>query len=244
MYEIKLADFEGPLDLLIHLIEKDKIDIYDIPIVSVTEQYIAYLNAMQEYDLDVASEFLLMAALLLQIKSRMLLPKDPEEDEEEEADPRQMLVDMLVEYQKTKRQAAALRECLQEASLQTSRKPLPVTKKYMKVKRYALADLLRALASLLPARPEEEPVIPRQEFPVQEKMEDIRERLNGRTKPLAFKKLIHNPKSHSETISVFLAVLELLRLKEIGLIQEAPFAPMYLTSKEEVHHGTDEDRQA
>ncbi len=74
MYQVKLADFEGPLDLLIHLIEKDKIDIYDIPIVSVTEQYVAYLNAMQEYNLDVASEFLLMAAMLLQIKSRMLLP--------------------------------------------------------------------------------------------------------------------------------------------------------------------------
>ncbi|WP_337476218.1 segregation and condensation protein A [Acidaminococcus timonensis] len=242
MYEIKLADFQGPLDLLIHLIEKDKIDIYDIPIASVTEQYIAYLNAMQEYDLDVASEFLLMAALLLQIKSRMLLPRDPEEDEEEEADPRQMLVDMLVEYQKTKRQAAALRECLQEASLQMARRPLPLTKKYMKVKRYALADLLRALTNLLPARPEEEPVIPRQEFPVQEKMEAIREQLAGRTKPLAFRKLIRNPRSYSETISVFLAVLELLRLKEIGLVQEAPFAPMYLTSKEERHHGTDENR--
>ena len=93
MYQVKLADFEGPLDLLIHLIEKDKIDIYDIPIVSVTEQYVAYLNAMQEYNLDVASEFLLMAAMLLQIKSRMLLPKPPAEEGEEEADPRQMLVD-------------------------------------------------------------------------------------------------------------------------------------------------------
>lgn len=242
MYQVKLADFEGPLDLLIHLIEKDKIDIYDIPIVSVTEQYVAYLNAMQEYNLDVASEFLLMAAMLLQIKSRMLLPKPPAEEGEEEADPRQMLVDMLVEYQKTKRQAAALRECLQEASLQVARRPLPLTKKYMKVKRYALADLLRALTNLLPARPEEEPVIPRQEFPVQEKMEAIREQLAGRTKPLAFRKLIRNPRSHSETISVFLAVLELLRLKEIGLVQEAPFAPMYLTSKEERHHGTDENR--
>ncbi|WP_278675867.1 segregation/condensation protein A, partial [Acidaminococcus fermentans] len=89
MYPVKLADFEGPLDLLIHLIEKDKIDIYDIPIVSVTEQYIAYLDTMQEYSLDVASEFLLMAAMLLQIKSRMLLPREPEEEGEEEADPRQ-----------------------------------------------------------------------------------------------------------------------------------------------------------
>lgn len=242
MYEIKVAEFEGPLDLLVHLIEKDKIDIYDIPIVSVTEQYIAYLNAMQEYNLDVASEFLLMAALLLQIKSRMLLPKDPQEDEEEEADPRQMLVDMLVEYQKTKRQAQALRECLQEASLRTARAPMPIAKKAMKVKRYALADLLRALAALLPARQEEEPVIPRQEYPVQQKMEDIRERLRNRKKPLPFRDLVGDRRNHSETISVFLAVLELLRLKEIGLTQEAPFAPMYLTRKEEEAHGHDEDR--
>ena len=125
MYQVKLADFEGPLDLLIHLIEKDKIDIYDIPIVSVTEQYVAYLNAMQEYNLDVASEFLLMAAMLLQIKSRMLLPKPPAEEGEEEADPRQMLVDMLVEYRKTKKLAQALRECLQRASLHTARSPEP-----------------------------------------------------------------------------------------------------------------------
>ena len=73
---VKLPDFEGPLDLLVHLIEKDKVDIYDIPIVSITQQYISYINEMQVYDLDMASEFLLIAAMLLQIKSRMLLPKD------------------------------------------------------------------------------------------------------------------------------------------------------------------------
>ena len=120
MYQVKLADFQGPLDLLIHLIEKDKIDIYDIPIVSVTEQYIAYINAMQEYNLDVASEFLLMAAILLQIKSRMLLPRDRRKRGRKNPDPRQMLVDMLVEYRKTKKLAQALRECLQRASLQTA----------------------------------------------------------------------------------------------------------------------------
>lgn len=180
MYQVKLADFQGPLDLLIHLIEKDKIDIYDIPIVSVTEQYIAYINAMQEYNLDVASEFLLMAAILLQIKSRMLLPRDPEEEGEEEPDPRQMLVDMLVEYRKTKKLAQALRECLQRASLQTARSPEPQGKVLQKVKRYGLADLLRALAGLMPRQEDEETVIPRQEFPVQERMEAIRETLGKR----------------------------------------------------------------
>ena len=102
IYNIHIQDFDGPLDLLIHLIEKDKIDIYDIPIVSITGQYIAYINEMKEYSIEVASEFLLMAASLLQIKSKMLLPKQLVSDEEDETDPRQMLVEMLVEYRRVK----------------------------------------------------------------------------------------------------------------------------------------------
>ena len=96
---VRVLDFAGPLDLRIHLIEKNKMDIYDIPIVSITDQYIAYLHSMAEMDLEEASEFLVMASLLLQIKSRMLLPKT-EPEEEEEADPREMLVRMLVEYRR------------------------------------------------------------------------------------------------------------------------------------------------
>ena len=111
-YNIHVQDFEGPLDLLIHLIEKDKVDIYDIPIVLVTEQYIAYINDMKEYSIEVASDFLLMAAALLQIKSKMLLPKPPMEDEEDEADPRQMLVEMLVEYRRVKKRAVMLQNNL------------------------------------------------------------------------------------------------------------------------------------
>ena len=242
MYQVKLADFQGPLDLLIHLIEKDKIDIYDIPIVSVTEQYIAYINAMQEYNLDVASEFLLMAAILLQIKSRMLLPRDPEEEGEEEPDPRQMLVDMLVEYRKTKKLAQALRECLQRASLQTARSPEPQGKVLQKVKRDGLADLLRALAGLMPRQEDEETVIPRQEFPVQERMEAIRETLGKRKKKMDFRQLLQDRKNHSEVIATFLAVLELLRLKEIDLIQEEPFGPMVLEPRKEEAHETEENR--
>ena len=106
---LKLTAFEGPLDLLMHLIERDKIDIYDIPIVSITEQYIAYLRSMSEFDMEVASEFLVMAATLLQIKSRMLLPKEElAEGEEEDADPRQQLVEMLVEYRRIKRAAVEI----------------------------------------------------------------------------------------------------------------------------------------
>ena len=107
---LKVSDFEGPLDLLMHLIEKDKIDIYDIPIAEITEQYIAYLSAMAEFDMEIASEFLVMAATLLQIKSRMLLPKPAPETDEEEADPRTMLVEMLIEYRRIKACAAKLTE--------------------------------------------------------------------------------------------------------------------------------------
>ena len=121
---LKLTAFEGPLDLLLHLIERDKVDIYDIPIAAVTEQYISYLRSMSEFDMEVASDFLVMAATLLQIKSRMLLPKQSAEGEEEEADPRQQLVEMLVEYRRIKRAAAALADMKQSAELYWQREPM------------------------------------------------------------------------------------------------------------------------
>ena len=119
---VRVLDFEGPLDLLIHLIEKDKMDIYDIPIVSITDQYISYLHSLSEMDLEAASQFLVMASLLLQIKSRMLLPKT-EMEEEDEADPREMLVQMLVEYRCIKAVARQLETMKQVAARQHTRKP-------------------------------------------------------------------------------------------------------------------------
>ncbi|MCH3951117.1 MAG: segregation/condensation protein A [Acidaminococcus sp.] len=232
-YTLKLPEFEGPLDLLIHLIEKDKVDIYDIPIESITEQYIAYLNSMQEYDLDGASEFLLMAAMLLQIKSRMLLPKD-EDDDDEEGDPRQMLVEMLVVYRQFKKRAGLLRECLSQASLHAARKPMTTIGPVRRIKQYALADLLRPLANLIPT-PEERPaVIVRQEFHVQDKMEEILTSLNSGTKKLPFNDIVHSGKNRSETIASFLAVLELLRLRKINIEQQSAFAPIYILRREEM----------
>ncbi|HWI55555.1 MAG TPA: segregation/condensation protein A, partial [Desulfobacteria bacterium] len=104
-YQIKLQVFEGPFDLLFHLIEKNEVDIYDIPIAKITEQYVEYIKNMQMLDLEVASEFLVMASTLLSIKARMLLPKPPKEDpelDEEDADPRDLLVEKLLEYKKFK----------------------------------------------------------------------------------------------------------------------------------------------
>jgi segregation and condensation protein A len=109
-YTISLEIFEGPLDLLLHLIQKNKIDIYNIPIAAITEQYLEHLQAMQELDLDMASEFLLMAATLLSIKAKMLLPQTTiQEEQEDNDDPRKELVDRLIEYQKYKKAAEKLK---------------------------------------------------------------------------------------------------------------------------------------
>ena len=107
--DVKLNVFEGPLDLLLHLLEKNKVNIYDIPIVTITEQYLDYVNHMEEEDLDVMSEFLVMAATLIRIKSKMLLPKVTEDDEEEE-DPRDELVRRLLEYKMYKYAASELKD--------------------------------------------------------------------------------------------------------------------------------------
>lgn len=112
----KLEKFEGPLDLLLHLIEKNKIDIYDIPIVEITHQYLAYVNQMEEEDLNIVSDFLVMAATLLDIKSRMLLPAEPKEDDEEDGeDPRAELVRRLMEYKMYKMMAQELSDMEEEA---------------------------------------------------------------------------------------------------------------------------------
>ena len=148
---LKLTAFEGPLDLLLHLIERDKVDIYDIPIAAVTEQYISYLRSMSEFDMEVASDFLVMAATLLQIKSRMLLPKQSAESEEEEADPRQQLVEMLVEYRRIKRAAAALADMKQSADLYWQREPMFGNLVERTVAPCTVQQLLKALAGMTTA---------------------------------------------------------------------------------------------
>lgn len=232
-YSIKVQDFEGPLDLLVHLIEKDKIDIYDIPIVSVTEQYIAYMNGMKEYNIEIASEFLLMAATLLQIKSKVLLPKPVVEETEDAEDPRELLVRMLVEYRKIKLRAQQLRDCLFEGSKFIARKPMSFPKNSRKVKQMTLNDLLGALAALIPKEALTTAVVPRQEFHVRDKMLDIMNLLQENNNALAFARTLEHANDRGEQIATFLAVLELLRLKRIVIRQKESFAPIYLFLRED-----------
>ena len=233
---IKVQNFEGPLELLLHLTEKDKIDIYDIPIASVTEQYIAYLEAMAEFDMEVASEFLLMAAMLLQIKSRMLLPKKEFESEsDEEADPRQMLVEMLVEYRKIKDIAKRLEVMKSEAARYIGRRPLLPEKRKKLTGSYPVAVLVECMLNLLATQEETVAYIERQTFSVQEKMAEIMHLLKHRLNGIEFKELIAKTGSRSEKVASFLALLELLKLNVISITQTVAFAPIYIFLHREEH---------
>ena len=228
---LKLSAFEGPLDLLMHLIESNKIDIYDIPIVEITEQYIGYLRNLQEFDMELASEFLVMAATLLQIKSRMLLPKEAREDEEEEEDPRQQLVQMLMEYRRIKGAAQNLRYLKEQADRYVTREPMFVNLVERYVPNYPVRELLLALGTVLRDTGRPLAYIEPQAFSVQEKMADILQRLECCPDGFLLNDLLSSGKP-GEKVAAFLGVLELLKMGLITIAQHADFAPIYIFSKQ------------
>lgn len=228
---LKLSAFEGPLDLLLHMIDKDKIDIYDIPIVTVTEQYISYLRAQSEFDMEVASEFLVMAATLLQIKSRMLLPCITD-DTEEELDPRQQLVEMLLEYRRIKRAAVALNTMKQDAKRFFQRKPMFEGILERNIISYSARDLLEALAAVINNDVKQTAFIEPQAFSVKDKMAEIICMLRQKPQGFILNELLKSNLS-GERVAVFLGILELLKMGEIRICQAQHFAPIYIFSKQE-----------
>ena len=224
---VRALDFEGPLDLLIHLIEKNKMDIYDIPIVSITDQYISYLHSFTETDLEAASQFLVMASLLLQIKSRMLLPKTELEDEDE-ADPRDMLVQMLLEYRCIKAVAKQLETMKQTAARQHTRRPYFADSKLRNLHYYPVSELLLALAGLSGSLRRQIAVVDRQEYDVGAKMQEIVKLLENYPEGIEFEKAFVKSGSSGEMVASFLAVLELLRLQVVRISQSMAFAPIYI----------------
>ena len=226
-YKVKLEIFEGPLDLLLYLIKKEEIDIYDIPIAKITDQYLVYLEMMKFLDLNIAGEFIVMAATLMQIKSKMLLPPEevPQETEAEE-DPRSELVKRLLEYKKFKEAADELTEKETIASRLYTRKS--EEKEVLEVEdspffEASIFDLLTAFSKVLKEVPKETFYkLVRDEFTVGEKIHDIFHMLVDKPK-IYFSKLFKKAKSKLEIIITFLAILELIRLKEILIVQEKPF---------------------
>jgi segregation and condensation protein A len=229
-YKIVLETFEGPMALLMHLIEKNQLDIYDIPIAEVTEQYLFYIRAMEEFNIDIASEFLVMAATLLQIKSRMLLPKPPVADEAvEEIDPRQELVDRLLEYRKFKQAAGALEEFLRQREKLVSRSAAAdFGTKLILPEGLRLDDLIEAFAAVWESAADDFAFIAREEISVQDKMQDILYLLHKNNGKMEFKHCFIRSGSRTEMVTAFLALLELIRLKRVKIRQDMSFGPIYL----------------
>ena len=241
---VTLEVFEGPLDLLLYLIEKNKIDIYDIPIVVITEQYLDYIKKMQTEDMNVMSEFLVMAATLLDIKCRMLLPKEVNEEGEEE-DPRAELVQKLLEYKMYKYMAYELRDKQVDAAKSWYKKPMlpkevadyqyPID--YEELLGGLSLSKLHEIFKAVMRRQEEkiDPIrsrfgkIEKDEISLEEKQVYIEEYVKNH-KRFSFRNLLEKQGSKMEVIVTFMAVLEMMKQGIISIEQEDTFADIVITS--------------
>ncbi|MDW7710768.1 MAG: segregation/condensation protein A [Deferrisomatales bacterium] len=232
-YKVRLEGFEGPLALLLHLIRKHRYDIYDIPIARILEEYLQALEWMRELDLDLAGDFLVMAATLAEIKSRMLLPV-PEELEQEEGegeDPRAELVRRLLEYERMREAALGLESLPQLGRDVFSRSgPSPELDELVGTEvplELDLFQLLLALKGVLEGASEEHVhEVVRQRVSIQEAIQDVLDRLRGLAPGtgLRFEDLFPPRPSRSRVVATFLALLELVRLRALRVVQAAPFA--------------------
>lgn len=239
---IKIDAFEGPMDLLLHLIKKSEVDIYNIPIAEITEQYMDYLKKMEELDLNIASEFLVMAATLLEIKSQMLLPKKKNLEDESSADidPRQELVEKLVEYKKYKEFAEKLKNI--ENSNYIFFKPPEIIDDIendeVLFKNITLENLMHSFKKIVRTyenKFNKRGVIPKNidydEYKIEDKMEDIQRTLL-KYKKFKFNDFFKNAKDKMEIIVIFLAMLELIKIKAISVIQYNNFGDIIIEGQE------------
>ena len=241
---VKLEVFEGPLDLLLHLIDKNKVDIYDIPIVEITNQYMEYIQEMQKQDLNIMSEFLLMAATLLDIKCRMFLPAEVNEEGEEE-DPRQELVEQLLQYKMYKYMSYELRDRqLDGERLMFKAETLPdEVKAYQEpvnldelLEGLTLTKLNEVFQDILKRQNYKiDPVrskfgkIEKEEITVEEKMDFLDDYIT-KHKKFSFSALLKKQKTRIQTVVTFLAILEMMKMGKISVVQEHTFDDIMITS--------------
>ena len=232
-YKVKLDSFEGPLDLLLHLIRKNEVNIYDIPISLITQQYLGYIELMQELDLDIAGEFLVMAATLIHIKSRTLLPR-PEtapDDTGEAEDPREALVRRLLEHQKYKAAAELLHERQTLRSAQHIRPDSSVAaaagdeyEPELEVDLFSLLAAFRGVLERANRRPRM--VLPPEQLSIEDRINQLLERLSE-TEACGFEDLFGDGDgSRGFMIVTFLALLEMIRLKMVRIFQSGGFGPI------------------
>jgi len=247
---VNLPVFQGPLDLLLHLIDKNKIDIYDIPIAEITDQYLDYVRQMDHEDMDVTSEFMVMAATLIDIKCRMLLPREVDEETGEEIDPRETLVQQLLEYKEYKAISQKLRDYADNAgNLVTRRQHLP-----KEVARYTppvdpaqlldgvTLDRLHDIFVFVLKRQQDkvDPIrskfghIERDEVSLPDKLDYV-QIVTRKKRKVSFRKLLEKQHTKMNTVVTFLAVLELMKLGKIHCTQENLFGDIEIESLEDVH---------
>ena len=225
-YTFRLEGFEGPLDLLLHLIQKNELDIFNIPISLITEQYLEYLQLMKVLNLDTAGEYLLMASTLLHIKSGMLLPKSSEGEEEEEEDPRAELVRRLLEYQKYKNAALEMekRPLLDRdvfIRLATTEPEAEPEEERIEVNLFELLEAFRQVLERV--KPESVHEVILEHMSVEAKIQEILALLEKENRSMAFHRLFPEQASRRVIVITFLAILELVKMKRIRIFQVAAF---------------------
>ena len=227
-YPMRVGVFEGPLDLLLHLIRKHELNIYDIPIVDITKQYLGYLELMQELDLDVAGEFLVMAATLIHIKSRMLLPRPtPDQEDLDEEDPREALVRRLLEHQRFKAAAELLHERETLRSAQWARPDARVAgitgetfEPEVEVDLFTLMSAFRNVLERAKVRPKMP--LPKQYLSLEMRIEQLLAQL-ATVEALGFEEMFEDAHTRADLIVTFLALLEMIRLKLVRVFQSSAF---------------------
>jgi len=237
-YPVRLENFEGPLDLLLHLIRKQEVDIYDIPILLITRQYLDYLDLMKELDLDVAGEFLVMAATLIHIKARTLVPREEieVEDDGDAEDPRDALVRRLIEHQKYKAAAELLHE---KETVRSAQWGLPDERlsdlagepfeRDLEVDLFGLLQAFQAVLTRARARPGVP--LPAEQKSIEQRTRELLAKLAER-ETCGFEDLFDDDHSRGELITTFLAVLEMIRLKLIRVYQPDNFGPIRVHRRE------------
>src|SRR5436189_4464116 len=232
-FAVSVSDvYEGPLDLLLDLIRKQDIDIYDIPIAKRTAQYLAYVEKLRELDVNVAAEFIYMAAVLIHIKSKMLLPRDPAASSEEQEDPRAELVNRLIEHEKFKSAAQML---MQKQQIEDAVRSNPAIREFMEAEgtepEFAadVIDLVKTFQQVL-ERVRSRPILQVDEetVTVSQMIDYLRRRLSLEDRPLRLKQILQNVQSRTALVCMFLALLELVRLQAIQLKQDRLFGEILL----------------
>ncbi|MBN2406137.1 MAG: segregation/condensation protein A [Elusimicrobia bacterium] len=232
-WRVQIDTFEGPLDLLLHLIRKNNMDIYDIPIAEITSEYLKYLDIIRQFHLDNVGDFLVMASILMNIKSKMLLPSDElsEEDQQDAEELKQNLVERLLEYRKYKESAGILseREKICDGILPIQQYPL---KEFGETVDVTLFDLIDSFQSLIEKARKDVKDIITEELTVDDKIRFIMDYIEDR-KNIVLGELVQENSSILEIIVTILAILELVRSKQIKVKQEERFGEIYLEAYSE-----------